>query len=357
MELLCALLTGFSFWLFVFHWRRQTLVRLRDMAGDLVFAARYARVRIWRWLLLAYLLFGLVSNIGSALYGHNTDLPAGFGFAVMLALVLMLAVPLRGKTALEIRARGVLCENTGSWRLLRMPIFVPWNQITTCQWVPRSYGHVSEFYTDRCGLTIALDAIPREQQAGVTAAVGRFAYVYDQDGTLLAKPDEEHLNAKWVSWRSIEGPRFQFTLQSLLLLAVVVASAAGLCGAHFHSPHYQAITRLAAFNPRSHFVKHDYSWLDFSACTFKPTDDDLVDLEPLAELEWLDLSGCPITDAGLKHLKGLKNLRTVILSHTGVTREGMKDLQRALPDVSIGAIRYPPPAKIVAPPTKRQPHP
>jgi hypothetical protein len=54
----------------------------------------------------------------------------------------------------------------------------------------------------------------------------------------------------------------------------------------------------------------------------------------------------------LAHLKGLKNLDSVMLANTGVTSKGMKDLKLALPNVGIGAVRYPSPAVIVAPSAK-----
>jgi hypothetical protein len=121
-----------------------------------------------------------------------------------------------------------------------------------------------------------------------------------------------------------------------LLLAVVLACFAGMFGLYYSSPHYRAIAKLEAFGPRIHFFKDDVWSLDFSSCTTKPTDDDLVNLEPIKELVDLDLSGCPITDAGLEHLKGLEKLHIVNLADSGVTSKGMEDLRRALPKASIG---------------------
>jgi hypothetical protein len=50
----------------------------------------------------------------------------------------------------------------------------------------------------------------------------------------------------------------------------------------------------------------------------------------LKTLEWLDLRDTKITDAGLKSLKGLTNLRSLSLQGTRVTAAGAKELQQAL---------------------------
>jgi hypothetical protein len=42
-----------------------------------------------------------------------------------------------------------------------------------------------------------------------------------------------------------------------------------------------------------------------------------------------------ITDAGLKHLAGLKDLRTLDLFRTGVTADGVRRLRHALPETCI----------------------
>ncbi|MEK6239056.1 MAG: hypothetical protein N2C14_30440 [Planctomycetales bacterium] len=52
-------------------------------------------------------------------------------------------------------------------------------------------------------------------------------------------------------------------------------------------------------------------------------------------LKELDLDETGITDAGLTHLKGLKNLRKLGIRRTQVTSEGVADLQKALPTCEI----------------------
>lgn len=53
------------------------------------------------------------------------------------------------------------------------------------------------------------------------------------------------------------------------------------------------------------------------------------------KLEELSLRDTQITDAGLEHLKGLTRLRALDLQGTKVSGDGIRSLQRALPDCVI----------------------
>ena len=55
----------------------------------------------------------------------------------------------------------------------------------------------------------------------------------------------------------------------------------------------------------------------------------------LTKLEWISLFGKQITDDSLDHLKGLKNLKKLVLRATSVTKEGELKLKQALPGVEI----------------------
>jgi internalin A len=88
------------------------------------------------------------------------------------------------------------------------------------------------------------------------------------------------------------------------------------------------------------------------------TDADLESLKQLKSLQILNLSQTAITDAGLKpiaslpnlrnlilpvsitdaglvHLKGLRNLKILLLNGTKVTDAGLRDIQQALPRARI----------------------
>jgi hypothetical protein len=61
----------------------------------------------------------------------------------------------------------------------------------------------------------------------------------------------------------------------------------------------------------------------------------LAHLKGLTELRELILRGTKVTDAGLRHLHGLTALRKLDLRHTKVTAAGVRALQEALPRVQI----------------------
>jgi hypothetical protein len=55
----------------------------------------------------------------------------------------------------------------------------------------------------------------------------------------------------------------------------------------------------------------------------------------LADLRQISIWGAPITDKGLEPLKGLTKLERVSFFNTEVTREGIADLQKALPRAKV----------------------
>jgi hypothetical protein len=73
----------------------------------------------------------------------------------------------------------------------------------------------------------------------------------------------------------------------------------------------------------------DVVYLDLTGRSI--TEDMLVQLEELKQLETLALANSNIGDAGLMHLQGLKQLQFLTLGGTQVTDQGVKQLQQALP--------------------------
>lgn len=65
------------------------------------------------------------------------------------------------------------------------------------------------------------------------------------------------------------------------------------------------------------------------------TDDVLVHLQGLRQLEWLHLNDTKATDDVLVHLQGLSQLQRLSLNNTNVTDQGVKKLLQALPKCEI----------------------
>ena len=191
---------------------------------------------------------------------------------------------------------------------------------------------------NRFRLTVNERTIARRQKDAATAVLARFVQVFDHDGTLLAGPSQAELVAR----RQKPAPRctrtwLQFNLQSMLLLVVVVSCTASCYGIHYRrlQPQYGSVARLEVFSPAIGYFGNVAYNVDFSKCVKKPTDDDLACLASLDQLSFLDLSGSPITDAGLEHLRRLRNLTYVNCTDTKVTAKGAEELHRILPNAAI----------------------
>jgi hypothetical protein len=65
------------------------------------------------------------------------------------------------------------------------------------------------------------------------------------------------------------------------------------------------------------------------------TEAGLAHLKNLKQLELLSLHGIKIGGTGIRHLKAMKRLRILTLSHKSVTDAGVQALQEALPRLTI----------------------
>lgn len=75
--------------------------------------------------------------------------------------------------------------------------------------------------------------------------------------------------------------------------------------------------------------------LDLMQCGSRVTDAGLRHVAQLTEIRVVNLSDSQVTDAGLEQLRGLSNLRNLDVSDTHVTDEGAASLQLALPNCHI----------------------
>lgn len=346
MELFCALLTGVFLWLFLFHWHHAALARARDVAGPLLIevtpalhsvqAGRPGRLRTVRILAVLFVFAWLG---GIVLPSFRLDVLIACITAGFLELVFP---PVWKNAPLELRDLGVIRRRQGHESPPGTIAFTPWEELAGCKWcetLPDRYLHARFLLLERSHLSTA-------QVETVTAAVGRRVPVFDVDGKLLAEPDASiRPRDALLPPQGSRHLRFQFNLQSLMLLMVVVSCAASCWGVHDRSlqPQREALAQLGAFRPMVVYDGDNVWWVKFNTCKLKPGDSDLIHLQRLRDLKVLDLVGAPVSDAGLRQLYPIKTLIQVSLSNTQVTQQGVEDLKRALPNASISWSPSPPP--------------
>jgi hypothetical protein len=341
MELLCALLAGFFFWLLRVHWFRTARAQAREAAGPLLL-----EVEIRTPFRSMSLILAAIYLLSIPLFAYCArDNPTGLAFMMYAVIAMYLSMSLSDvsrfcrRTRLEVREHGLL--HGGLW-------LMAWSDVVSCKWASNPEKLLVQLRFSRAEMPVS-----REQTDALTGVLGRFVPVYDAEGALLTKPPAVPRPAEVAPPRR-RSRRYllQFDLQFLLLLTVVVACAASCYGIRHRrmKPQWDSLARLETFHARID-RDGDKVWeVDFSNCTNKPTDDDLIWLESLDELHRVDLSGAPVTDAGLAHLKGLKSLRWVDLTNTRVTARGVEELQRALPGAHIRTANTGP--SLPAPPLK-----
>jgi hypothetical protein len=337
MQLFNALLAGVFAWLMLYTHRRKTIARQREWAGELLVFAKaiYRRRSMW-WLqcslgvaFLMMLVYEIVHNI----LWQQTSFTFYFIVAIQIVLMMQFLFPMGARTAIEVREHGLLLYTATAVGNIPASM-IPWDRITCCKW---SRNQFSAPHSE-CVLLPERLVSPNEY-AAVTAAIARVVPVFDYYETLLAEPKaEEYENRKQhtieiLSW-------FQFDLQTMFILMVVVACLANCYSLGYRTTHPQnmAVEKWErAFQPSifRHGVDGDVKSLDFSSSTPKPTDADLNDLIVCSELTSLDLTDAPVTDAIIENLQKLKQLTRVRLTGTAVTDAGVKRLHEALPAVSI----------------------
>jgi hypothetical protein len=331
MELFCALLTGFFLWLFSFHWERSSLARAREAAGALLIEGpamydwvRTTRGRRWPYFVALVLFLYLLDWL---------SLPSADVLAACLTgcLLTIVVPPFCNNAPLELREHGVIHRRRRRGSL----VFTSWDEIAGCKWCDK----MPEDYVPARRLLLQCGALSAEEVEAITAVAGRFVPVYGVGGKLIAGEEAGERTADAILPKcESRGLRFQFNLQSLMLLMVVVSCAASCYGIHYRSLQAQreAIAQLGVFLSNVDYNRSgDVRLVDFKACKVKPGDSDLVHLEGLRGLEHLNLDGSPITDAGLKHLYPIKTLTMVSLLNTQVTQQGVDDLKRELPNAFI----------------------
>ena len=140
--------------------------------------------------------------------------------------------------------------------------------------------------------------------------------------------------------------RFRFHLLTLLIVVVVVAGVLGWVGNKRRRTTERRLAledagfELLAIDPQPQwhrliFGDDSLSYVREVGIGWLGTDDELVHLEELTQLQVLHLDRSKITDSGLVHLKGLTQLQWLFLQRTRVTRAGLTELRKALPQCFI----------------------
>lgn len=80
-----------------------------------------------------------------------------------------------------------------------------------------------------------------------------------------------------------------------------------------------------------------HPWIALVPLVLAGTQQSPASIQSRENLRMLNLSGTPVTDTGLVHLKGLKSLERLMLDYTKVTPAGVAKLRKALPDAKITA--------------------
>lgn len=157
-------------------------------------------------------------------------------------------------------------------------------------------------------------------------------------------------------------PRFQFSLRTVFLLMTLCAVPFAGLGWWSHKARQMRNTANAIIESGGsinfawdHQPTHWPLWLidllgedyflhiETVFFSEEGTDEDLVLLKGLTQLERLNIQNSQVTDAGLEHVKGLTTLKWIDLHNTRVTNDGVQRLQRMLPNCKIFHGHFPPP--------------
>jgi WD40 repeat protein len=137
---------------------------------------------------------------------------------------------------------------------------------------------------------------------------------------------------------------FQFELRTMLAFVAVVAVAMGVFGVRWYRKIQQdrALTVIQAAGglvARNQQGEIDRVYLAGDKFDDKQFQQLMPHLQHVWRLRELDLVHNQVSDAGLDHVKWLVNLRELYLFKTKVTREGVRDLEQALPQLAVKQVQ------------------
>ena len=183
---------------------------------------------------------------------------------------------------IELRRRGlVVSQGLG-------PSFTAWSRVKYGRWSSVSGRLQFQLRFGRAEFDVS------EGKKEATLAVLRSLVEIRDDAGCIVNPEFHAEESAGESDTKIATRRFQFNLQTLLLLTLVVSAAMGWYAIRYRrdSAQQAALARLDPFKPQIVvFVSTPTLWLDFSMSSVKPGDRDLPLLSDLARLDNLNLSG------------------------------------------------------------------
>lgn len=334
METLVLALAAIFYWWFWIAWTDRE-VAVQRKAGRLLL--RIKRRDTAQSRMVAVLGSLVVTALAIYSFPHYFEYSA-LSNGLTTAMVYMAAPPVyaillrKVAVGLEIREKGIVRILGKKARLT----FTPWHEMHDWHGMPKSGRLVFQFETHEEEYRVAPHQVAEalqlvSQQATWNAAVT----IAEQDNKPLVADDGAFMQSQTLPWVG-----FQFNLRTLLIFALFVAVASGWVGMKLRQARreQQTVAKLAQFAPVIRYRGIFVDKLDFSRSPTKPGDADLACLADLERLGQLDLTGAPVTDAGLKHLRSPKSLRFVLLSGTSVTRAGVQDLKAAVPKVDVAWI-------------------
>jgi hypothetical protein len=326
MELLLILLTGFFLWLWLYDGSRRSYALLRTEAGELIASAprrgyehRYFLAVLW---IVMFLNFWMCQESSGEFSGFKYSLAMSAWFCVFLVNVFP---PFFYSAAFEIHEKGLVAGG----------LFAPWSEVRYCEgfYIADLKGKIVFNFR---GFSRKFHVVPN-QKYEIIKILGRFIGVYDENGVCRTPPlEKKEAPEDDRPHPALRRTRFQFDLRSLLLFFIFASSLSSLGGIHYHrwEEKQKAVAALETFHPRIEWLSSEVWHLDFSRSAKKPSDDDLPLLLKFPRLSRLDLTGAPITDAGLAHLAALDHRVSINLTGTRVTAQGVKRLKESLPKSS-----------------------
>jgi hypothetical protein len=121
--------------------------------------------------------------------------------------------------------------------------------------------------------------------------------------------------------------------QRWLALAFLLSiGASGGCGGSVSQEQKEVIARIQDLGGRVNYKRGGYE-VDLSKSSVE--NQDLPQLTKIPNLKTLSLDGTRIDDQGLQHLYAISSLEYITLRTPAVTRKGIADLKKALPNVIV----------------------